>query len=76
MSSFNDFALNPIVVSGLDRMGIHTPTPIQKATLEASLQGRDIVGLAPTGTGKTLAYTIPLAQPILAWPWGVLSHTP
>ena len=65
MSSFNDFALNPIVVSGLDRMGIHTPTPIQKATLEASLQGRDIVGLAPTGTGKTLAYTIPLAQRLL-----------
>ena len=65
MSSFNDFALNPILLSGLERMDIHTPTPIQNATLEASLQGRDIIGLAPTGTGKTLAYTIPLAQRLL-----------
>lgn len=49
-------------------MGIRSPTPIQVATLPAGLEERDLVGLAPTGTGKTLAYTIPLAQRLLDHP--------
>ena len=68
MSTFDPFSLNPLVLNGLDKMGITTPTPIQEASLPASLDLRDVVGLAPTGTGKTLAYTIPLAQRLLENP--------
>ena len=49
-------------------MGIDSPTPIQKQSLEAALTGRDVVGIAPTGTGKTLAFVIPLAQALLDAP--------
>ena len=49
-------------------MDITDPTPIQEATLPACLNGQDVIGLAPTGTGKTLAYTIPLAQRLLENP--------
>ena len=68
MATFEPFSLNPLVLNGLHRMGITTPTPIQEASLPASLELRDVVGLAPTGTGKTLAYTIPLAQRLLENP--------
>ena len=66
--SFKKFQLNPIVLRGLARFGYDRPTPIQDAAIPAALLGRDIVGLAPTGTGKTLAYTIPLAHRLLAEP--------
>lgn len=67
-TSFDRDALNPILLRGLDGMGISTPTPIQQASLPATLAGRDVVGIAPTGTGKTLSYVIPLAQHLLAAP--------
>ena len=68
MPTFDSFSLNPLLLNGLQQMGITTPTPIQEASLSASLDLRDVVGLAPTGTGKTLAYTIPLAQRLLENP--------
>ena len=68
MPTFDPFRLNPLVITGLSQMGITTPTPIQEASLPASLDRRDVIGLAPTGTGKTLAYTIPLAQRLLENP--------
>lgn len=66
--SFEKLELNPIVLRGLVRLGYDRPTPIQEATIPAALKGRDVVGLAPTGTGKTLAYTIPLAHRLLGEP--------
>jgi ATP-dependent RNA helicase RhlE len=65
---FDGGSLSPILLRGLGQMGIKTPTPIQQQTLPATLAGRDVVGIAPTGTGKTLAYVIPLAQQLLAAP--------
>ena len=65
---FSSPPLNPILVRGLAGMGIETPTPIQQQSLPATLEGRDVVGIAPTGTGKTLAYVIPLAQHLLSAP--------
>ena len=53
MPTFDPFRLNPLVINGLSQMGITTPTPIQEASLPASLDRRDVIGLAPTGTGKT-----------------------
>ncbi len=59
--TFEDFDLNAGTVRALARRGIQTPTPIQAAALPAALAGRDVLGLARTGTGKTLAFALPIA---------------
>jgi superfamily II DNA/RNA helicase len=57
---FSDFALNEGIVSGLAARGITTPSPIQAESLPFSLEGRDVLGRARTGTGKTLAFALPI----------------
>ena len=57
---FADFALPESVVSSLAARGITTPTPIQAETLPHTLEGRDVLGRARTGTGKTLAFGLPI----------------
>lgn len=56
---FEDFELDPSLLSVLDTQGIHTPTPIQHELIPAALGGGDIVAVAQTGTGKTLGYALP-----------------
>ncbi|HVX91114.1 MAG TPA: DEAD/DEAH box helicase [Candidatus Paceibacterota bacterium] len=58
--SFADFALNERIQRNLADKGYAMPTPIQDQAIPAALTGRDIVGLANTGTGKTGAFLIPL----------------
>ena len=53
---FTDYPLSAAVVSSLAARGITIPTPIQAESLPFSLEGRDILGRARTGTGKTLAF--------------------
>jgi superfamily II DNA/RNA helicase len=62
MTTFASFGLPSFLNASLERMGITTPTPIQAKAIPAGLEGRDILGSAQTGTGKTLAYLIPLIQ--------------
>lgn len=50
--------------STLERANYHTPTPIQEQTLEPLMNGRDLVGVAQTGTGKTAAFVIPIVERI------------
>ncbi len=57
--SFDQFGLDPGCLQVLDQMGIEVPTPIQEKAIPVALEGRDVVGLAQTGTGKTLAYLLP-----------------
>ncbi len=59
---FTDLNLRPETVAALARRGITAPTPIQRAALPAALEGRDVLGLARTGTGKTLAFALPIAE--------------
>lgn len=66
--TFADFDLDPRLLSHLDSMGIKIPSPIQDQTILPGLQGRDVVGLAETGTGKTAAFLIPLIQKTLLNP--------
>lgn len=60
MTTFADFALPPFFLNALQRMGITTPTPIQEGAIPLVLQGKDLLASAQTGTGKTIAYTLPL----------------
>ena len=58
--NFQDLGLNARFVSRLDGLGLTTPTPIQQKAIPQALQGRDVLGIAQTGTGKTAAFGIPL----------------
>lgn len=60
--SFSTFNLNNSLLKGLESMGVHTPTSIQKKVFPVVLSGRDMVGIAQTGTGKTLAFLVPCIQ--------------
>jgi len=59
---FTDFALEPFFHANIAKMGLTDPTPIQDKAIPAGLDGRDIVGIANTGTGKTAAFVIPVLQ--------------
>lgn len=54
------FKSDPLLTSLIDRAGYKTPTPIQAQVLPCALSGRDVLGLAKTGSGKTAAYVLPL----------------
>src|SRR5262249_19489943 len=58
--TFADFALIPEVLAAVDEGGYETPTQIQIPTIPHLLAGRDVVGQAQTGTGKTAAFALPL----------------
>lgn len=60
MSTFYDFHLNNNILSGLDKLGLKNPTSIQEKTFSAIHNNRDLIACSATGTGKTMAYLIPL----------------
>ncbi|KAA9006676.1 DEAD/DEAH box helicase [Histidinibacterium aquaticum] len=60
--NFDDLGLAPKLTARLTEMGLTDPTPIQAEAIPKALQGRDVLGLAQTGTGKTLAFGLPLVQ--------------
>jgi ATP-dependent RNA helicase DeaD len=60
MKPFNTYPLDPQVLQALEQMGYHTMTPIQELAIPKLLTGQDFLGQAPTGTGKTAAFGIPL----------------
>ena len=62
MGSFEDFNLKKQLNYAIDDLGFDKPTPIQQAAFSVVLSGTDIVGIAQTGTGKTMAYMLPLLQ--------------
>ena len=59
---FKDFPLEDEIKEALYGRGITAPTPIQAAALPLALEGKDLIGQARTGTGKTLAFALPIAQ--------------
>jgi ATP-dependent RNA helicase DeaD len=64
-SGFADLTLAPELCQALSGLGYEEPTPIQQAAIPPLLAGRDLVGQAATGTGKTAAFALPLLQRIL-----------
>ena len=63
-TSFEQIGLDKTLVAGLAKAAITIPTPVQAAVIPEVLQGRDVIGHSATGTGKTLAYLLPLFQKI------------
>jgi superfamily II DNA/RNA helicase len=63
--AFNDFPIHATIKRNIADKGITTPSPIQDQSIPHSLAGRDIIGVANTGTGKTLAFTVPVVNKIL-----------
>jgi ATP-dependent RNA helicase RhlE len=63
--NFNSFAFNPQINGGISTAGYSTPTPIQLRTIPPILEGRDVLGLAQTGTGKTAAFVLPILQRLM-----------
>jgi len=66
--AFADFNLNQLIKSNIAAMGFTDPTPIQDQTIAAGLEGKDIVGIANTGTGKTAAFVIPVLNRLMNEP--------
>ncbi|TCH98542.1 DEAD/DEAH box helicase [Roseococcus sp. SYP-B2431] len=60
MTTFAELNLNPLLLTALEQAGHTTPTPIQAQAIPPALQGRDILGIAQTGTGKTAAFALPI----------------
>lgn len=66
--SFADFAVAPRIAENLQQMGFSQPSPIQDQAIPTALKGRDIVGIANTGTGKTAAFAIPVIHRLMTEP--------
>lgn len=61
---FSDLNLSKNILEALNKLGFTTPTPIQEKAIPLGLKGKDVIGIAQTGTGKTLAFTLPMIQRI------------
>jgi len=65
-SGFANFNLNPKLRQGITAAGFTSPRPVQTQTIPAALEGRDVLGLAETGTGKTAAFALPILEHLLS----------
>ncbi|HUX09105.1 MAG TPA: DEAD/DEAH box helicase [Terriglobia bacterium] len=65
MQNFSELSISPYIKDQLSRAGFSTPTPVQDAAIPHALAGKDVLGTAQTGTGKTLAFLIPIMEDLL-----------
>jgi ATP-dependent RNA helicase RhlE len=70
--SFEQFKLHPQIAAGVRELGYQNPTPIQLEAIPPVLAGRDVMGLAQTGTGKTAAFALPIMERLITGPRGRL----
>ena len=64
-TTFEELGVCPEICEAVKKMGYKNPSKIQKESLPFTLKGRDIIGLAETGSGKTAAFAIPVIQTLL-----------
>ena len=67
---FNDLGLRPELLTAVQEAGYTSPTPIQQQAIPIALEGRDLIGLAQTGTGKTASFTLPIIERLLEEGYG------
>src|SRR3989344_3902466 len=65
---FGGLGINPQLMRALDVLRFTVPTPIQHRAIPPAIEGKDIIGIAQTGTGKTLAFGIPMLQRLAGMP--------
>ena len=70
--SFETFNFHPSIMAGVQALGYISPTPIQLKSIPPIMQGRDVIGLAQTGTGKTAAFVLPILQRLRQGPRGLV----
>ncbi|MFC1944220.1 DEAD/DEAH box helicase [Chloroflexota bacterium] len=66
--SFETFGFHPSIMAGVQALGYTTPTPIQLEAIPPIMEGRDVIGLAQTGTGKTAVFVLPILHRLLEAP--------
>lgn len=76
MEKFNELPLNPMILKNLEDAGYTTPTPIQREAIPHLLQGKDLLGIAQTGTGKTAAFSLPIINYLVNTPRAVKGGEP
>ncbi|MDE7208523.1 MAG: DEAD/DEAH box helicase [Clostridia bacterium] len=64
LGGFQSFEVQPEIIKSLDEQGIVAPTDIQREVIPVAIKGSDVVAQAPTGTGKTLAFVLPMLAKI------------
>ena len=69
-SAFDHLGLDPVLLRAVYAMGYEAPTPIQREAIPAVLKGRDVIGTAQTGSGKTAAFVLPILQRLMKQPPG------
>ena len=62
ITPFSELDLSPEILKAVNRMGFTAPTPVQAQTIPLMRKGGDVIAKAPTGTGKTCAFGIPLLE--------------
>lgn len=72
--SFNDLAINSDLHRAIEKQNFDKPTPIQEQAIPIILDGKDLLGIAKTGTGKTAAYVLPLVSRLASMPRGKHRH--
>jgi ATP-dependent RNA helicase RhlE len=68
MKTFSELSLSSVLKTNLSKHGFVTPTPVQSQAIPSALAGQDVVATAQTGTGKTLAFVLPLLESLLKEP--------
>lgn len=66
--TFADFAVAPILAKNIAKLGFNEPSPIQDQAIPLGLLGKDVIGIANTGTGKTIAFAVPVLQRLIDQP--------
>ncbi len=74
--SFVKFNLHPSLLANTTAQGYETPTPIQSQAIPVVIEGRDLLGIAKTGSGKTASFVLPILNQLLARPLGEKSRQP
>ncbi|KAK0224797.1 P-loop containing nucleoside triphosphate hydrolase protein [Armillaria nabsnona] len=72
-TTFESLGLSKPLLDAVKKLGYKQPTPIQQQCIPPALEGRDIIGLAPTGSGKTAAFAIPILQKLWDAPQGLFA---
>ncbi|HXV19229.1 MAG TPA: DEAD/DEAH box helicase, partial [Candidatus Omnitrophota bacterium] len=75
-ANFKGLGISPEILTVIEGMKFTTPTPIQEKAIPVAIEGKDILGIAQTGTGKTLAFGLPMIQRLLEGPGRALILVP